>query len=135
VLDLADPAPGQRVLDLGCGNGSYLRALSRRRIEAVVGCDVSFGMLQAAAPATTVRADASACPFSDGAFDVVLAPHMLYHVQDRGLAVREARRVLAVGGVFVEVTNGAGHIRSLRACVEAAVAPSTLAWAMPTKRL
>jgi SAM-dependent methyltransferase len=130
ALDLAALAPGQRVLDLGCGNGSYLRALSRRPVRAVVGCDISLGMLQAAGHATSVCADASACPFSDGAFDVVLAPHMLYHVEDRVSAVREVRRILAGGGVFVVVTNGAAHIRSLRACVEAAVEPSAPGWKM-----
>lgn len=130
VLDLAAPSPGQRVLDLGCGNGSYLRALSQRKISAVAGCDVSFGMLQAGRPAVTVCADASALPFTTGAFDMVLAAHMLYHVEDRMVAVREGRRVLADGGIFVAVTNGAAHISSLRACVEAAVAPSTPGWKM-----
>jgi len=130
VLDLAAAAPGQRVLDMGCGNGSYLRALSQRRIQTAVGCDVSFGMLQAARPAATVCAQACALPFTTGAFDVVLAAHMLYHVEDRAIAVGEARRVLAGGGAFVVVTNGAAHLSSLRACVEAAVAPSTPGWKM-----
>jgi SAM-dependent methyltransferase len=130
VLDLAAPGPGQRVLDLGCGNGSYLRALRQRRVSAAVGCDVSLGMLQAAGRAVTVCAGASALPFTTGVFDVVLAAHMLYHVEDRAMAVREVRRVLAGDGTFVAVTNGAAHISSLRACVEAAVAPSTPGWKM-----
>ncbi len=35
VLDLAGLMPGARVLDAGCGNGIYLRALRERRINAV----------------------------------------------------------------------------------------------------
>jgi SAM-dependent methyltransferase len=130
VLDLAQPVPGQRVLDVGCGNGIYLRALSQRRIEATVGCDVSIGMLPADRLVAAVGATAAALPFATGAFDLVLAAHMLYHVDDRAKAVHEIRRVVAAGGVFVAVTNGAAHVSSIRACVEAAVAPSTPGWKM-----
>src|ERR1700761_6051075 len=74
VLDLAGPSPGMRVLDAGCGNGWYL-------------CDLSPGMLRAAAdqagdqaghPAV-LNADVTALPLRDGAVDVALAIHMLYH--------------------------------------------------------
>ncbi|HYZ57767.1 MAG TPA: class I SAM-dependent methyltransferase [Streptosporangiaceae bacterium] len=47
VLDLARLSPGMRVLDAGCGNGVYLRALWDRQVRAV-GCDLSMGMLRAA---------------------------------------------------------------------------------------
>jgi cyclopropane fatty-acyl-phospholipid synthase-like methyltransferase len=47
VLDLAGVMPGMRVLDAGCGNGMYLRALRERQVNAV-GCDLSHGMLRQA---------------------------------------------------------------------------------------
>jgi SAM-dependent methyltransferase len=130
VLDLAEVDPGDTVLDAGCGNGGYLRALRERGIDAV-GCDLSHGMLQAARPhPALVNGDVTALPFGDGAFDVVLAPHMLYHVADRTGAARELRRVLRPDGRCVIVTNGGGHVRALRDLVEAAVRQVTPGWEM-----
>jgi SAM-dependent methyltransferase len=123
-----------QVLDIGCGNGAYTARLRARGID-VVGGDLSRGMLSAAAglalPGTKlVNADVVRIPFTDNAFDVVLAPHMLYHVDDRRAAVSELRRVLRQGGRCVAVTNGIDHMRSLRAIVESAVRVSTPAWEM-----
>src|SRR5580704_2516194 len=120
VLDLAGLRAGTRVLDVGCGNGVYLRALRARRIRAV-GCDRSPGMLHAAAHPALVNADVTVLPVRDGAFGVVLAAHLLDLVPDRGTAIRELRRVLAPGGTCVAVTNGAQHLRSLRDLIERAV--------------
>jgi SAM-dependent methyltransferase len=124
VLALAglDAGGSQRVLDIGCGNGSYESALAdRAHTGGRVALDLSAGMLAAVTGAARVQADAQALPFAPGAFDVVLAPHMLYHVPDVALAAAEARRVLRPGGVFVAVTNGRAHLSELRALVEAAV--------------
>jgi ubiquinone/menaquinone biosynthesis C-methylase UbiE len=129
VLDLAGLRPGMRVLDAGCGNGVYLRALAARKVQAV-GCDLSVGMLRAGGHPAVVNADVAALPVRDGAFDVVLAVHMLYHVPDRQAAVRELRRVLAPGGTFIAVTNGARHLLSLRRLTEQAVRQVTPGWQM-----
>jgi SAM-dependent methyltransferase len=129
VLDLAGLEPGMRVLDAGCGNGVYLHAMAGRHVRAA-GCDLSMGMLRSAAHAVLFRADVAALPVRDGAFDAVLAVHMLYHVPDRVTAVRELRRVLAPEGVCVAVTNGARHTRALRALVERAVGRAAPGWRM-----
>jgi len=129
VLDLAGLAPGMRVLDAGCGNGFYLRAMAGRQVRAA-GCDLSMGMLRSAASSALFSADVAALPVRDGVFDVVLAVHMLYHVPGRETAVRELRRVLAPGGMCVAVTNGARHTRSLRDLVERAVGKGTPGWRM-----
>jgi SAM-dependent methyltransferase len=129
VLDLAGLAPGMRVLDAGCGNGLYLRGLRERGVAAV-GCDLAPGMLRAAAHPALLNADVTALPLRDGAVDVTLAIHMLYHVPDREAAIRELRRVTAAGGTCVAVTNGSWHTRSLRDLVERAVGAETPGWRM-----
>jgi ubiquinone/menaquinone biosynthesis C-methylase UbiE len=129
VLDLAGLSPGMQVLDAGCGNGMYLRALAARNVKAA-GCDLSAGMLRAAGYRTVINADLIALPVRDGAFDVVLAVHMLYHVPDREAAVRELRRVLAPGGTCIAVTNGARHLLPLRRLTEQAVRRVTPRWEM-----
>ena len=110
VLDLANVGDGDRVLEVGCGNGGYLAL-----VEAT-GVDSSIGMLRAArerTPGPLVCSDAQQLPFRDASFDVVLAPHMLYHVADRGAAIHELRRVLNADGTCVAVTNSRAVIASL----------------------
>ncbi|MFI6296094.1 class I SAM-dependent methyltransferase [Nonomuraea sp. NPDC050790] len=91
--------PFARVLDVGCGDGR-LRAESPQ----VVGLDGSMTMLRAH-PAPRVLGEATALPFREGSFDAVTAVNMLYHLPEPLLAVREARRVLRPGGLFVAVTR------------------------------
>jgi SAM-dependent methyltransferase len=129
VLSLAGLSPGLRVLDAGCGNGEYLRALAGQPVQAA-GCDLSMGMLRSAAHRAVLNADVTALPLRNGTFDVVLAVHMLYHVPDRQSAVRELRRVLAPGGVCISVTNGGRHLRALRSLVERSVRKAAPGWEM-----
>jgi SAM-dependent methyltransferase len=129
ALDLARLSPGMRVLDAGCGNGLYLRGLRDRGVTAV-GCDLSMGMLRAAAHPALLNADITALPLRDGAVDVALALHMLYHVPSREAAIRELRRVVAPGGACIAVTNGSRHTRSLRDLIERAVRRETPGWQM-----
>ena len=128
VIDLAAPAPGETVADVGCGNGAYLAELARRGFAGrVLGLDMSLGMLAAArdrlipaAGVALVAADATALPLPDGAADLTLAMHMLYHVPDPSQAVRELRRVTRPGGRVVIGLNGLDHLRQLREIVAAA---------------
>lgn len=76
LVDVLGLAPGQRVLDVGCGPGRHAHALARRGIE-VVGVDVAERFVaiarQGAPPgATFVRADARELAF-DAEFDAALS--------------------------------------------------------------
>ena len=130
VLGLTPLSPRARVLDAGCGNGRYLSALRRRGIIAT-GCDLSLGMLRSAgAHPRLVQADAGALPFVSGSFDVAIAAHMLYHVDEPAVAAAELRRVLRSGGVLLAVTNGGRHLRSLHRLIEDAVRQDVPRWRM-----
>jgi SAM-dependent methyltransferase len=117
VLDLAGMHGGERVLDVGCGNGAYLGTLLARSHRGLTcGADLSVGMLHGARRTTDgplLVSDAQALPFADDSFDVALAMHMLYHVPDRASAISELRRVLRPGGVALVVTNYAAHLEEL----------------------
>lgn len=118
VLDLADIHDGDRVLEVGCGNGGYLAL-----VEAV-GLDASVGMVRVAhqrARGPVMCGDAEQLPFRDASFDAVLAPHMLYHVDDRRAAILELRRVSKLDGRCVVVTNSARCHRELVDLIEGVV--------------
>jgi len=127
VLGLAQVGPGMRVLDAGCGNGLYLRALREQGVDAL-GCDLSPGILREAGHPALVNADVTALPVRDGAFDVVIAAHLLDLVPGRGTAIRELRRTLAPGGTCVAVTTGAQHLSSLRDLIQRSARAGTPGW-------
>ncbi len=114
AFDTAGLTGDESVLDVGCGNGNYVAELARRDHRGpVVALDQSYGMLTTVATTARTRADAQALPFPDGAFDVVLAIHMLYHVPDWNRAIDELRRVLRPGGIALVLTNFTAHLREL----------------------
>jgi SAM-dependent methyltransferase len=95
-------APGRRLADVGGGTGNYALALKREGWEPVV-VDRSAEMLARAAAKglRTVEADAQQLPFDDESFDAATMISMLHHVEDRGAALAEARRILRPGGRLV----------------------------------
>jgi ubiquinone/menaquinone biosynthesis C-methylase UbiE len=127
LADAIEIAPGSAVLEVGCGPGRFWAAAAPRLPAglAITLTDLSPGMLDEAL--ATVRglgrwadvrgevADVCALPFADGAFDVVLAMHMLYHARDADLAVSEIARVLRPGGRAIVTTNGPGNLGALHA--------------------
>jgi SAM-dependent methyltransferase len=95
---------GQRVLELGCGNGKTLAVLSSHDIE-VVGIDFSISSLRlcqrrSSTNVDLVQANAVDLPFKDGSFHVVLCHHMLEHLyhEERRKAAEEITRVLCPNG-------------------------------------
>jgi SAM-dependent methyltransferase len=113
------------VVDVGCGNGNDARDLRRAGFTGtIVGADLSVGMLTSVDGVVSgaVQADAGALPLRDGAADVGLAMHMLYHCPSIEAAVAELRRVVRrAGGVLVVSTNSLDHLRELRAWWTAAL--------------
>ncbi|WP_405822050.1 class I SAM-dependent methyltransferase [Streptomyces sp. NBC_01390] len=104
---LAGVRGGGRVVDVGCGNGTYLQRLRAERPGlSLLGLDLSPGIL-ATVPGPVAVADVTRLPLATGSVDAALAMHMLYHVPDIPQAVRELSRVVAPDGLVIVSTNGA----------------------------
>jgi SAM-dependent methyltransferase len=97
---LEPPLPaGARALDVGCGTGANGPVLAARAAFAV-GIDASRTPLGLgrATHAARLRGDATALPFPEGSFDLVVALDVLEHLDDDAGGARELRRVLRPGG-------------------------------------
>lgn len=123
IFDQFDLPDDARVLTLGCGPGELWEANADRVPDGwdVAVTDFSLGMVGETRETLANRpgefavgvANAEAIPFADERFDAVTANHMLYHVPDRGTALREIRRMLAPGGRLYATTTGERHMREL----------------------
>jgi ubiquinone/menaquinone biosynthesis C-methylase UbiE len=97
-----------RVLDVCAGLGGPARFLASRLGCRVTGVELHAGRAAGAARLTAlvgldarvriVRADATALPFSAGAFDACVSEEALLHVRDKPTVLREMHRVLRPGG-------------------------------------
>jgi ubiquinone/menaquinone biosynthesis C-methylase UbiE len=98
--------PSARVLDVGTGTGRISVPLLERGVD-LIGCDLSDKMLrrlQEKYPAARIaQADAARLPFPAHRFDAVLTVHVLHLIPPWREALREFRRVLAPGGVYLNV--------------------------------
>jgi SAM-dependent methyltransferase len=118
ALDLLDPKPGERILDVGCGEGT----LSLKIIErgaTVLGVDNSPEMI-AAARAKGVDALQLAAEdmqfFAE--FDAAFSNATLHWVLQKEQAARAIVRALKPGGRFAGEMGGQGNIRKLREALD-----------------
>jgi SAM-dependent methyltransferase len=93
-------ARGERVLEVGCGTGVFLRRAADLGAE-VVGVDASEALLELArerVPEADLRlADMESLPFEDDSFDVVAGFNSFFFAVDMVAALREAGRVAKPG--------------------------------------
>ena len=108
-----------RVLEVGAGTGRlWQRVDHAARGLRLTLTDFSLAMceqLTRVPGAEVLRCDAAALPFRDASFDTVIANHMLYHLDDPDVALREFARVLRPGGQLAVAVNGRDHLAELNA--------------------
>ena len=118
ALDLLDPKPGERILDVGCGEGTLTRKIIERG-ATVLGVDNSSEMI-AAARAQGV--DALQLPAEDmhffAEFDAAFSNATLHWVLQKEQAARAIFRALKGGGRFAGEMGGEGNLEKLREALD-----------------
>lgn len=123
VLEWLAPQAGERILDLGCGDGQLTERIAAAG-TVVTGVDASPAMV-AAARARGLAAEAGSAeslPFADRSFDAVFSNAALHWVRGQDAMMAEVRRVLRPGGRFVAEMGGHGNIAAIRAAFAAVLA-------------
>ena len=108
LLELLAPQPGERVLDLGCGEGALTVALVHAGCR-VVGIDSSAE--QVAAARARIEAE----------FDAIFSNATLHWIKDAAAVAEGCFRALCPGGRFVAEFGGAGNVARIRDALVAAL--------------
>ncbi len=117
VVSLLNPVPGERILDLGCGEGTLMEELEAVGCQ-VVGVDSSAPQVEAtkARGLTATVMDASQLTF-DTEFDAVFSNAVLHWVQQPDMVIDGVWRALKPGGRFVGEFGGHSNIAKIKAAV------------------
>jgi len=121
VLALLDPRPGERILDLGCGDGALTLELVAAGAH-VVGIDGSEAQIEAArALGLDARVgDGERLDF-EGEFDAVFTNAALHWMKRPDLVIDGAWRALVPGGRFVGEFGGHGCVHHIATALHAAL--------------
>ncbi len=105
-LDWLAPEPGQRWVDVGCGNGAFTELVMQRCAPAEVrGIDPSTAQLEfarqrpGASGATFEIGDAHALPFATDSADIAVMALVIFFLDDPAAGLAEMRRVVRPGGL------------------------------------
>ncbi len=134
VVELLDPRPGERILDLGCGSGQLTAKIADAG-AIVEGIDQSPDMIaQARANYPAIKfevADATAFTL-DIPVDAVFSNAVLHWVKNASAAIECVYRALKPGGRFVLEMGGIGNTKALLGAVREVAGELELPWFYPT---
>lgn len=135
VVALLDAQPGERIMDLGCGDGALTARLAAHGCT-VVGVDSDAGMAEAARKRglTVLHTDAATLRVHD-AFDAVFSNAALHWMTDQEGATAAVGAALRPGGRFVAEMGGFGNVAAVRAAAGCVLARHRLRlpeWRFPT---
>ena len=118
ALDLLDPKPGERILDVGCGEGTLTRKIVARG-ASVLGIDNSPEMIDAARAngIDALLMDAADMPFA-AEFEAAFSNATLHWVLAKEQAARATFRALKPGGRFAGEMGGEGNLAKLREALD-----------------
>jgi len=118
ALDLLDPKPGERILDVGCGDGVLTKKIAARG-ATVTGIDNSLDMIRAAhANGVDALVVDSADMHFDGEFDAAFSNAALHWMLDKHAVAHGIFRALKAGGRFAGEMGGEGNIKKLREALD-----------------
>jgi len=127
LLNLVPWRPDERVLDVGCAHGRYLRALHERGASPL-GLDLDLAALQRAVALgpSVLAASGESLPFADASFDAVLCHKTMYLFPHPDVAAREFARVLRPNGrvVFSTSNHASPYARVSAAAIRAGRHPN-----------
>ena len=119
ALDLLDPQPGERILDIGCGDGALTDKIIERGAE-VIGVDNSPELVTAARAIGIEVLDMDAADMTFAAeFDAAFTNAALHWMLDKQRVARATFQALKPGGRFAGEMGGEGNLRRLREALDA----------------
>ena len=137
LIDILDPKPGERILDLGCGTGELTQAIADRAgASGVVGLDADPNMVAAARASfrdiTFLHADGSSFTL-EKPVDAIFSNAALHWVTKAEEAVISMSRVLKPGGRLIVEFGGKGNVDRIVQAAEDVLGPlSTNVWYFPS---
>jgi trans-aconitate methyltransferase len=114
LVDLLNPQPGEKILDLGCGDGFLTRRIADSGAR-MLGVDSSPAMVSSAAErGIEVRQAGGEEMDFHREFDAVFSNAALHWMRDQNAVLANVARALKPGGRFVAEFGGQGNIASIR---------------------